>query len=120
MHASDRYLRKPAHLPVTALTLLLIVVIATLLFTGVAYISALLGPGPSSARYMLVWHATKFGLWAAVSPAIIALSRRFPIERKSWVGPVTFHLFAALFCSFIVTGLFFTLCWEWPSLHRDL
>jgi two-component system, LytTR family, sensor kinase len=120
MYAPDRRLRVPARLPPIAVTLLLIVIVATLFFTAVAYVSTLLGPGPSPARYMLIWHATKFGLWAAVSPGVIALSRRFPIERKKWVGPVTFHLFTALLCSFIVTSIFFTLCWEWPSLHREL
>jgi two-component system LytT family sensor kinase len=120
MHAPNRGVRERARLPPTAPTFLLIVIVATLFFTGVAYVSALLGPGPSPARYMLIWHAIKFGLWAAVSPAIIALARRYPIERRKWAGPVTFHFLAALVCSFAVTSIFFTLCWEWPSLHREL
>jgi len=119
MHAPDRPFRVAARYP-TTLALLLIVVVATLFFTCVAYLSALLGPGPSAARYMLIWHAIKFGLWAAVSPSIIALARRYPIERTKWVRPVSFHFLAAIVCSFIVTGLFFTWCWEWPSLHREL
>jgi two-component system LytT family sensor kinase len=120
MHAPDRRFREPARLSRTGLRLLLIITVATLFFTGVSYVVALFGPGPSPARYMLVWHAIKFCLWATVSPVIIALSRRYPIQRRNYIGPATFHFFAALLCSFIVTGLFLTLFWEWPSLHREL
>jgi two-component system LytT family sensor kinase len=120
MQAPDPCLRRSAHLPRTVLTLLLILAVATLFFTGVAYVSALSGPGPSPASYMFFWHAAKFCIWAAVSPAIIALSRRYPIDRTAWIRPVALHFFAALLFSFVVTTLFITCLWILPSLHRGL
>jgi hypothetical protein len=72
METPHRYLRRSAHLLRTAVTFLLILAVAILFFTAVAYVSALSGPGPSPASYMFFWHATK-GIWAGVSPVIIAL-----------------------------------------------
>jgi sensor histidine kinase YesM len=69
---------------------------------------------------MFFWHATKFCLWAAVSPAIIALSRRYPIDRTTWFRPAALHFFAAILCSLVVTTLFITCLWILPSLHRGL
>jgi sensor histidine kinase YesM len=69
---------------------------------------------------MFFWHATKFCIWAAVSPAIIALSRRYPIDRTAWIRPAALHFFAALLFSFVVTTLFITCLWILPSLHRGL
>ena len=120
MHAPNPCLRRSAHLPQIVLALLLILAIATLFFTGVAYVSALSGPGPSPASYMFFWHATKFCIWAAVSPAIIALSRRYPIDRAAWIRPAALHFFAAPLFSFVVTTLFITFLWILPSLHRGL
>ena len=120
MRVPGPYTRRSANLSRNLLTVLLIFAVATLFFTGVAYISALSGPGPSPASYMLFWHAIKFCLWAAVSPAIIALSRRYPIDRTGWIRPVALHFLAAILFSFIVTTLFITCLWISPSLHRGL
>ena len=120
MQTPDPSLRRSAHLLRTVLTLLIILAVAILFFTGVAYVSALSGPGPSPASYMFFWHATKFCIWAAVSPLIIALSRRYPIDQTAWIRPATLHFFAALLFSSIVTTLFITCLWILPSLHRGL
>src|SRR5215469_18325158 len=106
MQTPDPYLRRPAYLLRTTLKLLLIPAVAILFFTGVAYLSALSGPGPSPASYMFFWHTTKFCIWAAVSPAVIALARRYPIDQTAWIRPVTLHFCAAVLFSLVVTTLF--------------
>lgn len=120
MQTADPYLTRPAHLSQIVLRLLLILAVAIIFFTGVAYVSALSGPGPSAGSYMFFWHAVKFSIWAAVSPAIIALSRRYPIDRASWIRPAALHFFAALLFSLVVTTLFISCLWMLPSLHRGL
>ena len=120
MQAPDPYPRRSTHLLRTAVTLLLILAVAILFFTAVAYVSALSGPGPSPASYMFFWHATKFCIWAGVSPAIIALSRRYPIGQTAWIRPATLHFFAAVLFSLVVTTLFIGFLWIVPSLHRGL
>jgi sensor histidine kinase YesM len=69
---------------------------------------------------MFFWHAMKFCIWAAASPAIIALSRRYPIDQTAWIRPAALHFFAALFFSSVVTTLFITCLWILPWLHRGL
>jgi hypothetical protein len=120
MQTPDWYLRRSAHLLRTAVTLLLILAVAVLFFTAVAYVSALSGPEPSPASYMFFWHATKFCIWAGVSPAIIALSRRYPIDQTAWIRPATLHFFAAVLFSLVVTTLFIGFLWIVLSLHRGL
>jgi len=120
MRTPDPYLRRSADLLRTTLTLLFILAVAILFFTGVAYLSALSGPGPSPGSYMFFWHTTKFCIWAAVSPAIIALSRRHPIDQAAWIRPATVHFFTALLFSLGVTTLFIACLWILPPLHRGL
>jgi hypothetical protein len=36
------------------------------------------------------------GLWAALTPAILALSRRFPVDRRTWPTRIPFHILSAL------------------------
>jgi sensor histidine kinase YesM len=69
---------------------------------------------------MFFWHTTKFCIWAAVSPAIIALARRYPIDQRAWIRPAILHFIAALLFSFVVTTLFIGCLWMLPSLHRGL
>src|SRR5215471_2951618 len=120
MQTPDPYLRRPAHLLRTTLKLLFIPAVAILFFTGVAYVSALSGPGPSPASYMFFWHATKCCIWASVSPAIIALARRYPIDQTAWIRPAALHFFAAILFSLFATTIFIAFLWILPPLHRGL
>src|SRR6185369_190363 len=39
-------------------------------------------------------------IWAALTPLILCLPRRFPIERANWVRSLLIHLVASLFIGF--------------------
>src|SRR5919202_2857326 len=43
-------------------------------------------------------------LWAVLTPLILYLSRRFPIERRGWLQRTVFHLTCSLIVSAVVLG----------------
>ena len=42
-------------------------------------------------RYLVAWLLGVY-IWALLTPAILWLGRRFPLERRRWARPVTIHL----------------------------
>ncbi len=48
----------------------------------------------------LSWELTLSLIWAFSTPIVIAISRRFPIERKTWIRRVSLHLIVSFTLSF--------------------
>jgi signal transduction histidine kinase len=76
--------------------------------------SAVVGP-PVSWSYVLTWVMSDCYIWAALSPLVLYLGRRFPIEHGTWRAAVPLHLAAAAALS-PLHSLAYTLatCWT-PS-----
>ena len=86
----------------------LISALATLLFTCVSYTVATLAHDPAPLSFLLVWHGTKFYLWASCSPLIVMLARRWPMDRSQWPRRLLLHLALALLWSLVITTAFVT------------
>lgn len=72
-------------------------------------------------HYLVAWVSGDY-IWALLTPAILWLGRRFPLERRSWVGRSVLHLIlAAGFSAFelIVLGALITRLHLFPSLAND-
>jgi two-component system, LytTR family, sensor kinase len=54
---------------------------------------------PPSLREMLVWELPYWLLWAALSPLVLRLARRFPFERGRLASSAAVHLLACLLIS---------------------
>jgi two-component system LytT family sensor kinase len=94
------------------ITLLLISTAATVLFTCVSCaINIFAGESPQ-LKFLLIWHASKFYLWAAIAPFIVVLARRHPIQRRNWIRSLIFHSVIALLCSLVVTSLELVISWR--------
>jgi two-component system, LytTR family, sensor kinase len=51
-------------------------------------------------HYLLAWLSGVY-IWALLTPAVLWLGRRFPVERRKWLLPVTLHLLlSAAFSAF--------------------
>ena len=48
----------------------------------------------------LSWELTLSLIWALSTPVVIAISRRFPVERKTWIRRVSLHLIVSFTLSF--------------------
>lgn len=72
-------------------------------------------------HYLVFWVFGDY-IWALLTPAILCLGRRFPLERRSWLGRGILHLIlAAGFSAFelIVLGTLLTRLHLFPSLAND-
>lgn len=98
----------------TGLLLLVVATVATLFFTAVNIAMGVVEHEPIAIEHRLIWQGAKFYLWAAFAPVVIALARRHAIERRNWIRPVLFHLFAAVACSLVITSMFLTVLLWWP------
>jgi two-component system LytT family sensor kinase len=89
--------------------------VAGLLFASQWYLtSTVVGP-PVSWAYVLTWVVADCYIWAALSPLVLLMGRRFPIESGTWRSAVPLHLGAAAGLS-LVHSLAYALatCWT-PS-----
>ena len=68
-----------------------------LLFSVQIYVDYLYAGRPIGWPQALFLALSEWYLWAALSPAILALARRFPIGRDSWFKSLAVHLPATLF-----------------------
>lgn len=59
----------------------------------------------SWSRLLLLWLTGGY-VWAALTPLIISLARRFPVTRQNWHKPVLFHTGCAVFFACLVPGIF--------------
>src|SRR5260370_22781100 len=83
--------------------------VAAVLFASVNYVlmDALENVKPKP-HLLFVWWATRFYLWAALSPAVVGLLRRFPLQPVA-ASRAFLHLIASLIFSLIHMGLHLSL-----------
>ncbi|HEY5837737.1 MAG TPA: histidine kinase, partial [Pyrinomonadaceae bacterium] len=60
---------------------------------------------PNIQRAVVIWLICA-GLWFAVTPLILGLARRFPIDRQRWVGSGLIHLAVSCLISFVLLGIY--------------
>jgi two-component system, LytTR family, sensor kinase len=51
---------------------------------------------PPTFLQMLVWEIPYWILWAALAPVVFEITRRFPLERESWMRNAAIHVAACL------------------------
>jgi two-component system, LytTR family, sensor kinase len=74
----------------------------------------------------LAWLVFFYLMWAALTPLILFLARRFPFRRSAWLGPLACHLAASLAMAAVapvVLAILFGALWlgrEWPSSPGSL
>ena len=83
--------------------------VAAVLFASVNYVlmDALENVKPKP-HLLFVWWATRFYLWAALSPSVVGLLRRFPLQPIA-ASRAILHLIASLIFSLIHMGLHLSL-----------
>ena len=52
-----------------------------------------------SLEEMVIWEMPYWLLWVALTPLVIRLTRRFPLEKKHWLRNVLVHLVAIVIFS---------------------
>jgi len=64
-----------------------------------------------SLKEMLIWELPYWFLWAALSPLIFLITRRFRIERGSYLRSSAMHIFACLLLSLVHRAVYLIVCW---------
>ena len=72
-----------------------------LTFSVQAYVFAVSRNRPDSFRHEFLVASTEWYVWAALTPLVLFLCRRFRITSQSWIGPVTVHVIAGLLVSLV-------------------
>src|SRR5262249_57455121 len=71
---------------------------------------------PPTLVQMLVWEIPYWILWAAMAPLVFRLTRRFPLERESWLANALIHVVAGLSLTIAHRVVYLPICCL-PSLH---
>lgn len=66
---------------------------------------AFLGEPTSWTRVLSAWTACSY-LWAALTPPVLWLAKRFPFERKRWLRPLLVHTIAGALISVFHLGIY--------------
>ncbi|HXG94877.1 MAG TPA: histidine kinase [Blastocatellia bacterium] len=66
---------------------------------------------PPTLKEMLVWELPYWLLWAALSPLILRLTRRFRIERERWARSLAVHVVACLILSIAHRAVYLVIGW---------
>jgi two-component system, LytTR family, sensor kinase len=74
-----------------------------LVFTSQFYFSAYRSDRPVEWSYAIYLQMTWAYLWALVTPVILWVAERFPLERKNWGRNLSVHILASLVLSTFVT-----------------
>ncbi|MEK6300575.1 MAG: histidine kinase [Acidobacteriota bacterium] len=64
-----------------------------------------------SLKEMLIWELPYWFLWAALSPVIFKITRRFRIERGSYLRSSAVHISACLLLSLVHRAVYLIVCW---------
>jgi sensor histidine kinase YesM len=70
-----------------------------LTFAVQAYVFAVSRNRPDSFRHEFLLASTEWYVWAALTPLVLWLSRRFRISPKNWISTVPLHLLASIVIS---------------------
>ena len=60
---------------------------------------------------MLIWELPYWFLWAALSPVIFRITRRFRIERGSYLWSSATHILACVLLSLVHRAVYLIVCW---------
>src|SRR5262245_45317762 len=66
---------------------------------------------PPTLFQMLVWEIPYWILWAAMAPIVFRLTRRFPLERESWLAHALIHAVAGLSLTIAHRVVYLPICW---------
>src|SRR5215472_5751483 len=72
-----------------------------LTFSVEAYFFTISRNRPDSFRHEFLVASTEWYVWAALTPLVLFLCRRFRITSQNWIGPVTVHVIAGLLVSLV-------------------
>jgi two-component system, LytTR family, sensor kinase len=76
---------------------------------------------PPSLREMLVWELPYWLLWAALSPLVLRLARRFPFERGRLASSAAVHLLACFLLSLAHRAIYLIAGWLLHvAVYREL
>ncbi|HWQ33413.1 MAG TPA: histidine kinase [Blastocatellia bacterium] len=67
-------------------------------------------PPPTLAQ-MLIWEIPYWLLWAMMAPLVFLITRRFPLERESWLRNATVHVIACFLLSVAHRIIYLPICW---------
>ena len=60
---------------------------------------------------LLFFNLSSMSVWAALNPLVVALARRFPLERRQWLRSLLFHVPAGFLVLALYTTLYVPLHW---------
>jgi two-component system, LytTR family, sensor kinase len=66
---------------------------------------------PPTLMQMLVWEIPYWILWAAMAPLVFRFTRRFPLERESWLANALIHVVAGLALTIAHRIVYLPICW---------
>ena len=66
---------------------------------------------PPTLGQMLIWELPYWLIWAALSPLVFRLARRFPLERGQWFGNLLIHITGCVCLSVFHRGLYLAVGW---------
>lgn len=67
-------------------------VLAAIAVLGQGAVVEVLGRGTVTAEFLLRWRLLPVGLWAGVTPVVLAAARRWPVPAARWPAHVAVHL----------------------------
>jgi sensor histidine kinase YesM len=66
---------------------------------------------PPTLVQMLIWEIPYWLLWAALAPLVFLITRRFPLERESWLRNATLHVIACFLLTVAHRVVYLPICW---------
>jgi two-component system LytT family sensor kinase len=66
---------------------------------------------PLPLMSVLAWELAYWPVWAAISPLIFRLARRFPIEQTNWLRNLFINIFAGLFITVAHRAIYLFIAW---------
>ena len=66
---------------------------------------------PPTLLQMLVWEIPYWILWAALAPVVFLMTRRFPLERESWLRNASVHVMAGIALAIAHRVIYLPICW---------
>src|SRR5688500_18213431 len=83
--------------------------VVVVVFTAHEYLSGSAEGRPSALLHVLYWSASEWYLWALLTPAVLAATRRFTIGRDHWLSHTLVHVALALVFSTMQIALAYAL-----------
>jgi two-component system LytT family sensor kinase len=66
---------------------------------------------PLTLMSVLAWELAFWPIWAAISPVIFRLARRFPIEPANWLRNLSINIIAGLFITLAHRAIYLFIAW---------